>query len=102
MSHGLAERLVTEGLAKREDVELALENAPRGGRSLAEMLVEMGAGDELAIFREAAAERGVKLERADELFKRVDVALSRSLPLSQLCLRFTSPGRSAASSRAAQ
>ena len=45
MSHGLAERLVTEGLAKREDVELALENAPRGGRSLAEMLVEMGAGD---------------------------------------------------------
>ena len=80
MSHGLAERLVTEGLAKREDVELALENAPRGGRSLAEMLVEMGAGDEIAIFREAAAERGVKLERADELFDRVDVTLSRSLP----------------------
>ncbi len=80
MSQGLADRLVTAGLAKREDVELALENAPRGGKSLAEMLVEMAAGDVAAIFREAAAERGVRLDPAEDLFARVDVALSRSLP----------------------
>ena len=80
MSQALAERLVAAGLAKREDVELALENAPRGGRSLAEMLVEMGASDEAAIFREAAAERGLKLDPAEELFARVDARLSRSLP----------------------
>jgi len=80
MSHGLAERLVAAGLAKREEVEAALENAPRGGRSLAETLVLAGASDETAIFREAAAERGVKLESAEELFARVDPRLSRSLP----------------------
>jgi type IV pilus assembly protein PilB len=80
MSQALAERLVAAGLAKREDVEVALENAPRGGRSLAETLVDTGVGDETAIFREAAAERGVPLNSAESLFASVDPCLSRSIP----------------------
>jgi len=80
MSHGLAERLVAAGLVKLEDAEAAAENAPRGGKSLAEALVEAGAGDEAAIYREAAEQRGIALANAEELFEQVDVRLSHSLP----------------------
>jgi type IV pilus assembly protein PilB len=80
MSQALAERLVAAGLIKPEAAETAAELVSRARKSLAEVLVEAGAGDELEIYREAAAQRGVALASADDLFAQIDAGLSRSLP----------------------
>jgi type IV pilus assembly protein PilB len=80
MSQALAERLIAAGLIKPEAAESAAELVSRARKSLAEVLVETGAGDELEIYREAAAQRGVALASADELFAQVDAGLSHSLP----------------------
>ncbi len=76
--------LVELGLAKREDVDHAAEEARTTRRRIGEILVARKGLSEAAVYRALAAQKGVKFGTLDSLVHHVDLRAVRAVPRSFL------------------